>query len=126
KQLLAPGMRIGYIALPPTMPDRQRVMLHLLAGQLATGFAFPNAVLQYATAEFEGMVVDLDRLQARRDRMVKALREIGYELHVPEATFYLLARSPLPDDRAFCDLLAEERIFAMPGAMLECPGFFRL
>ena len=126
KQLLAPGMRIGYIALPPTMPERDRVMAHVLLGQLATGFAFPNAVLQYATADLEQISVDVSRLQARRDLMVPALREIGYELHVPEATFYLLVRSPLEDDRAFCDLLADERIFAMPGAMLECPGYFRL
>jgi aspartate aminotransferase len=126
KQLLAPGMRIGYIALPPTMPDRRRVMLHLIVAQLANGYAFPNALLQYAAPDLEGISVDVDRLQARRDRMVEALRDMGYELHVPEATFYLLVRSPLPDDRRFCDLLAEERVFAMPGAMLECPGFFRL
>ena len=58
--------------------------------------------------------------------MVAALRDIGYELHVPEATFYLLPRSPLPDDREYSDLLAEENIFVMPGAMLEAPGFFRI
>jgi aspartate aminotransferase len=126
KQLLAPGMRIGYIALPPAMADRQRVMLHLVVGQLATGFAFPNAELQYATGELEGILVDMERMQARRDRLVDALRDMGYELHVPEATFYLLVRSPVPNDREFCDVLADERIFAMPGAMLECPGFFRL
>jgi aspartate aminotransferase len=58
--------------------------------------------------------------------MVSALREMGYELHVPEATFYLLVRSPMPDDVRFTDLLAEERILAMPGTMLEAPGTFRI
>jgi aspartate aminotransferase len=98
----------------------------LMAGQLATGYSFPNAILQYALPELERISVDVEHIQRRRDRMVEALRDIGYELHVPEATFYLLPRSPLPDDRAFCDLLAEERVLVMPGAMLERPGYFRI
>jgi aspartate aminotransferase len=126
KQLLAPGERIGYIALPPAMPGRDLLRVALIVGQLATGYAFPNAVLQYALSDLERIDVDMERLQARRDHMVDALRAMGYELHVPEATFYLLVRSPLPNDREFCDLLSEERIFVMPGTMLEYPGFFRL
>ena len=47
------------------------------------------------------MSVDVGHLQAKRDRMVGELRGMGYELHVPEATFYLLPRSPVPEDRAF-------------------------
>ena len=58
--------------------------------------------------------------------MVEALRGLGYELHIPEATFYLMPRSPIPDDEAFCRWLADEGIIAMPGAFLELPGFFRL
>ena len=49
-----------------------------------------------------------------------------YDLHTPESTFYLFPRSPLEDDVAFCELLLEERILAMPGKMLESPGRFRL
>ena len=126
KQLLAPGERIGYIALAPDMPDRETMRIALVAGQLATGYSFPNAILQYALPELEGISVDVELIQRRRDRMVAALRDAGYELHVPEATFYLLPRSPLPDDGDFCDLLAEERILVMPGAMLEQPGYFRI
>ena len=108
------------------MPDRETMRIALVAGQLATGYSFPNAILQYALPELEGISVDVELIQRRRDRMVAALRDAGYELHVPEATFYLLPRSPLPDDGDFCDLLAEERILVMPGAMLEQPGYFRI
>jgi aspartate aminotransferase len=126
KQLLAPSERIGYIALPPTMPGRKEMRMALVTAQLATGYAFPNGVLQYALADLERISVDMDVLQRRRDEMVEGLREIGYELHVPEAAFYLLIRSPIPDDRRFTDMLAEERILVMPGSMLEAPGYFRI
>lgn len=126
KQLLAPGQRIGFVALAPTMRGREEMRAALLTGQLVTGWAFPNALLQHALADLDGLSVDMARLQAKRDRMVEALRAAGYELHVPEATFYLMVRSPLPDDRAFCELLAGENVFVMPGAMLELPGYFRI
>ena len=126
KQLLAPSERIGYIALPPTMPGREEVRMAIMTAQLATGYAFPNGVLQHALADLEQISVDVELMQRRRDHMVAALREMGYELHVPEATFYLLVRSPMPDDLAFTELLAEERVLVMPGSMLEAPGFFRI
>ena len=58
--------------------------------------------------------------------MVDALRDMGYAVHVPEATFYLMPRSPIPDDGTFCGWLAEHGIVAMPGVFLDLPGFFRL
>ncbi|HWH24451.1 MAG TPA: aminotransferase class I/II-fold pyridoxal phosphate-dependent enzyme, partial [Candidatus Limnocylindria bacterium] len=60
KQLLAPGMRIGYLTWPPTMPDRERLREDAFVQQCATGFAFPNADLQHAIGDFEPLVIDLE------------------------------------------------------------------
>ncbi|MGH2452858.1 MAG: aminotransferase class I/II-fold pyridoxal phosphate-dependent enzyme [bacterium] len=126
KVLLAPMQRIGYIAMHPRMPEREVFRVALMAGQIATGYAWPNALLQHALPDLDPLSVDLKRLQVRRDRMVDALRELGYELHVPEATFYLMPRSPIPDDQMFCEWLVEEKIIAMPGSFLDLPAYFRL
>jgi aspartate aminotransferase len=126
KVLLAPGQRIGYIAMPPRMPEREVFRVALMGGQLATGYAWPNALLQHALPDLNRLSMDMKQLQARRDRMVGALRELGYELHVPEATFYLLPRSPISDDATFCAWLEEEKIIAQPGSFMDLPGYFRL
>ncbi len=126
KTLLTPGQRLGYIALPPTMPNRKQFHAAILAAQLMTGHAFPNAVLQYAVPELENLSIDIAHLQRRRDRMVSELRRMGYDLHIPEGTFYLLVRSPLADDVAFTELLAEHKVFCMPGAVFEMPSYFRI
>jgi aspartate aminotransferase len=126
KVLLAPGQRIGYIAIHPRMPEREVFRVAFMGGQLATGYAWANALLQHALPDLNRLSVDIKQLQARRDRMVDALRERGYELHVPEATFYLLPRSPIPDDVTFCAWLAEEKIIAQPGSFMDLPGYFRL
>ncbi len=112
KTLLTPGQRLGYIALPPTMPDREQMHGALALSQLVSGFAVANALLQHALADVEALSIDIAHLQQKRDRLVGALQGMGYEVHVPEGTFYLLPKSPWADDRAFADLLLTHDILA--------------
>ena len=126
KTALAPSEKLGYLALPPTMPDRELVRGALAVVQLADGWAVPNAVMQYALPDIDAMSIDLAHLQEKRDRVVEGLRGHGYELTVPEATFYVLVRSPMPDDWAFTELLASRGVFIMPGSLVEPPGYFRI
>jgi aspartate aminotransferase len=126
KTLLTPGMRIGYIALPPTMPDRADVRDRMFVSQIATGFAFPNADLQHAIADIERLSIDIAALERRRDRLVPALREIGYETTMPEGTFYVLARAPIEDDEAFTATLADHGVLVLPGSVVEVPGWLRI
>jgi aspartate aminotransferase len=126
KTLLAPGQRIGYVALHPDFPDRDAVDYRIFVQQLAAGWGFPNALLQHAIGDLEELSIDIDALQARRDRMVPALREMGYEVTHPEGTFYVMVRSPDPDDLAFTARLAELGALVLPGTIVELPGWFRV
>ncbi len=126
KTLLAPGQRMGYLALPPTMPDRPAMRDAIQTLQIATGWVYPNAVLQYALPRLEELEFDIALFQRKRDRMVDALREIGYRVKRPEGSFYLFPESPIPDDGAFADILTELGVLVMPGRMFETPGFFRI
>ena len=126
KTTLAPGQRIGYAALHPDYPDRVAVGYRVFVQQLAAGWGFPNALLQHAISDIERVSIDIDALQARRDRMVPALREMGYEVTNPQGTFYLMARSPDPDDLAFSSRLADLGALVLPGTIVELPGWFRI
>jgi aspartate aminotransferase len=126
KTLLAPGMRIGYLTVPPTMPDRVAFRERVLVAQLATGYSFPNALLQHAIEDLEPLSIDVGALERRRDRLVGELRRMGYETTMPEGTFYVMARSPTADDVAFSELLAEEGVLVLPGTVVETPGWFRI
>jgi len=127
KSSLAPGQRLGYVALPPQMPDRELLRIAFLASGAGTGHIGADAVMTYALADIERMLnVDLPALQRRRDWMVSALEEMGYELRSPEATFYLMVRSPMEDDLAFADRLAKDEVYVLPGSAFEMPGYFRI
>jgi aspartate aminotransferase len=126
KTLLAPGMRIGYVAIPPTMAEREALRESIFVAQLATGYAFPNALLQHAIEDLEKLSIDVPALERRRDRVVTALREIGYETTNPEGTFYVMARAPIDDDVAFAARLADHGVLVLPGSVVEVPGWFRV
>ena len=126
KQLLAPGMRIGYITWPPTMPDRERLRDAVFTMQFAAGFSFPNADLQHAIEDLEPMCIDLGVLERRRARLVGAMRGMGYEASWPEGTFYVMARSPIEDDEAFALILNKHKVLVLPGTIVEVPGWFRI
>ena len=126
KTSLAPGQRLGYVALPPDMPGREELRMAAFATVLGSGNTLPDAVMVYALPEVEEMLVDLDALTRRRDSMVSALQEMGYELDSPEATFYVLPKVPGGDERGFVQRLARDGVFVLPGRACDLPGYFRI
>jgi aspartate aminotransferase len=126
KTLLVPGQRLGYIALSPGMSNAPEMRSALFITQTARGQGWPDAIMQYALPEIEELCIDLDRLRRRRDILVDALGAQGYSVHVPEGAFYLLPRSPIPDDVAFAKVLADRDVFVLPGRTMQIQGYFRV
>jgi len=129
KTLLAPGERIGYIALPPEMKKEIREQLRpiIMRIQVERGWVFPSTILQYALEDLEKLSIDLVQLQHKRDKMIQTLKKLGYEVTcLPEGTFYLFVKSPIEDDMKFATLLSEYNVFVLPGILLEAPGYFRI
>ena len=126
KSALAPGQRLGYVALPPGMPGRDHLRRAFMVAGFSTGNMLPDAIMQYALPEIDTMSIDLAHLQRKRDRMVDALNEMGYQVQAPQATFYLLPRAPIEDDVLFARTLAAQKVLVLPGTAVEMPGYFRI
>jgi aspartate aminotransferase len=126
KSALAPGQRLGYVALAPGMPGHDQVLQAFMVASFSTGNMLPDAIMQYALPEIDTMSIDLDHLQRKRDRVVDALREMGYEVHSPQATFYLLPKAPIENDMLFARTLAAQKVLVLPGVAVEMPGYFRI
>ena len=126
KQLLAPGERLGYVAISPSMGSREDLREAALFAQIVGGWQFPSTTLQRAVPDLEKLSIDVPALERRRDRMYDALTGLGYEATKPEATFYMLVRSPVADDRLFTNVLATHNVFVGPGHIFELPGYFRI
>ena len=85
--------------------------------QMATGWNFPSALMQYALADLDKLVIDLGALERRRDRLCDGLEAAGYRATGPGGAFHVLVGA------AFCERLAAD-VFVMPGSLCGRPGHF--
>jgi aspartate aminotransferase len=128
KVLLAPGQRLGYLAISPLVPKEQREELRgaTFSVQMSMGWTFPDALMQYSVASLESVSIDLDALAAKRDRMLHSLEQWGYRMVRPEGTFYLWGEAPGGDALHFAETLAARSVFVMPGTLFERQRHFRI
>jgi len=128
KVLIAPGQRLGYLAISPLMPaaERQAFRDAMLSAQMALGWCFPSAVMQYAIPDLENVSIDQATLARRRDRLMGMLGESGLETLQPEGTFYLWSKWPEGNPEQHWNTLADLNVFVMPGSLLGARGYFRL
>src|SRR5690606_37982417 len=128
KVLLAPGQRLGYLAISPLMPAAERKALQeaVFGAQMALGWCFPDAVMQYALPELEALSIDVRALARRRDALSAALIEAGHRVLAPEGTFYLWTKWRGEDPEAQWNALADRGVFVMPGSLMNAPAYFRI
>jgi len=128
KVLLAPGQRLGYLAVSPLMPAPERKVFqdNFFSAQMSVGWCFPNALMQYAIQDLESLSIDIDALTRKRDLLMQALEAAGYDVLPPEGTFYLFCKCPDADEMAFWNGLADRDVFVLPGHVMEVPGYFRI
>ena len=128
KVLLAPGQRLGYLAISPLMPaaDRQALRDAMFSAQMALGWCFPNAVMQYAAQDLDKLSIDQAALTRRRDRVMATLTNAGYSVLPPEGTFYLWSKWPGNDPQKQWNALADRDVFVLPGSLMNAPDYFRI
>jgi Aspartate/tyrosine/aromatic aminotransferase len=128
KVLLAPGQRLGYLALSPLMPtaDRHALRSVMFSAQMALGWCFPNAVMQYAVPDLDKLSIDQVALARRRDWFMPALASAGYSVLVPEGTFYLWSKWTDNDPQRQWNALADRDVFVLPGSIMNAPSYFRI
>ncbi|AMP98719.1 hypothetical protein AY601_1810 [Pedobacter cryoconitis] len=126
KTLLAPSLRIGYMALAPGFPEAEQMRRVLDALQPISGWQLPGCILQRAVPHLESLCVDIAQLKRRRDRLVEALREGGFKVIPSEGTFYMLIDSPDPSDEHYSRVLESRNVLVLPGSTMRIPGKFRV
>ena len=90
------------------------------------GYSFPNALCRSTLGDLDKLSIDIGHLQYKRDWLVRELSAMGYQVHSPEGTFYLLPRSPIADDWAFANTLVKHNVLVLPAEIVEMPGYFRI
>jgi aspartate aminotransferase len=126
KGLSLAGERIGYLGVHPEIEDRAALLDAMTLANRILGFVNAPALMQRVVAELGGITVDCSVYARRRERFRGILDEAGFKYLEPKGAFYFFPRSPIEDDVAFCGILQEHKILAVPGSGFGTPGHFRL
>jgi aspartate aminotransferase len=126
KAMAIPGERIGYLAIPPHLPEAAELRNACTFASRILGFINAPAIWQLVVARVPDATVDVSQYQEKRDLLCDALNAMGYDAPRPQGSFYVFPRTPLADDVAFIRLLQAQGILAVPGTGFGRGGYMRL
>lgn len=126
KDLSLPGERIGYLAVHPDIEDKGLLLGAMNLANRILGFVNAPALMQRVVAELQNASVDNSIYAKRRELFCQILERAGFSFNPPKGAFYIFPKSPIEDEVAFCAILQEEKILAVPGRGFGAPGYIRL
>lgn len=126
KSLSLPGERIGYIVAHPEMDDFNDMMAAINVANRILGFVNAPSLFQRVIAKCLESEVDVSIYKRNRDLLYNHLVSLGFECIKPEGAFYLFPKTPIADDKAFCEAAKAFNLLLVPGSAFGCPGYMRL
>ncbi len=126
KSLSLAGERIGYVAVSPLIDGVDMLMHGAIYCNRVLGYVNAPSMFQKVAADAQDESVDVESYKKRRDVFCAMLKELGFELTIPEGAFYLFPKSPIPNDVEFKNIALKHKVIIVPGSGFGCPGYFRI
>lgn len=126
KSLSLPGERIGYLVIPDEAADYELVFEGAKIANRILGFVNAPSLMQLAVAKCLDAQTDVSYYNRNRELLYNSLVEYGFTCIKPEGAFYLFVKSPIEDEKTFCETAKEFQILLVPGSSFGCAGFVRI
>lgn len=126
KSLSLPGERIGYLVIPDEVADSEKVIAAANVANRILGFVNAPTLQQKVVAKCLNEKTDISYYDRNRETLYNGLTELGFECVKPQGAFYLFVKSPIKDEKAFCNEAKKHHILIVPGSSFGCPGYVRI
>lgn len=126
KSLSLPGERIGYVAINNYMDDFDKIIDSLNVANRILGFVNAPSLFQRVVAKCLDVEIDSSIYKKNFDLLYNHLIKLGFTCVKPQGTFYLFPRTPIEDDKKFCEDAKRFNLLLVPGSSFGCPGHFRI
>ena len=126
KSLSLPGERIGYLVIPDEVADSDDVKSAANVATRILGFVNAPTLQQKVVAKCINEKTDLTFYNRNRETLYNGLINCGFECIKPQGAFYLFVKSPVENEKAFCEEAKKLHILMVPGSSFACPGYVRL
>ena len=126
KSLSLPGERIGYLVIPDEADRSEELISAATIANRTLGCVNAPSLIQKVVAKCVDAKTDLVAYDKNRQALYNGLKECGFECIKPQGAFYLFVKSPVADEKAFCEAGKKYNILMVPGSSFACPGYVRL
>lgn len=126
KSLSLPGERIGYLVIPEEAADAEEIQAAANVATRILGFVNAPSLMQRAVAKCLDAKADVPYYNRNRETLYRELSSMGFSCVKPEGAFYLFVKSPVEDEKQFCQAAKKYRILLVPGSSFACPGYVRI
>lgn len=126
KSLSLPGERIGYLVIPDEADGSEELISAATIANRTLGCVNAPSLIQKVVAKCIDAKTDLAAYDKNRQALYNGLKECGFECIKPQGAFYLFVKSPVEDEKAFCEAGKKYNILMVPGSSFACPGYVRL
>ena len=126
KSLSLPGERIGYLVIPDEAADSEDVISAAGTATRILGYVNAPSLMQKAVAKCLDAQADVPYYDRNREDLYNRLKEMGFECIKPQGAFYLFMKSPVADEKVFCEAAKKQHILIVPGSSFACPGYVRI
>lgn len=126
KSLSLPGERIGYLVIPDEADGSEELISAATIANRTLGCVNAPSLIQKVVAKCVDAKTDLAAYDKNRQALYNGLKECGFECIKPQGAFYLFVKSPVEDEKAFCEAGKKYNILMVPGSSFACSGYVRL
>lgn len=126
KSLSLPGERIGYLVIPKEIDDYKMVQGAANVANRILGYVNAPSMFQLVVAKCIDESTDVAYYNRNRETLYNGLKEMGFSCIKPEGAFYLFVKSPIEDDKAFCEMAKKYHLLMVAGSNFGCAGFVRI
>ncbi len=126
KSLSLPGERIGYVAIPDEMTEAREVTAAAVIANRVLGSVNAPSLFQRVIKRCIHEKVNVEAYDRNRHLLYESLIGFGFSCVKPEGAFYLFLKSPMEDEKAFCEVCKEHHVLVVPGSSFACAGYVRI
>ena len=126
KSLSLPGERIGYLVIPDEASDSEKLIGAVNVATRILGFVNAPTLQQKVVKACLNEKTDISYYDRNRETLYNGLKELGFDCIKPEGAFYLFVKSPIADEKEFCNEAKKYNILIVPGSSFACPGYVRM
>ena len=126
KSLSLPGERIGYLVIPDEVADSEDLLSAANVATRILGFVNAPTLQQKVVEKCLDAQADVPYYDRNREDLYNGLKEMGFECIKPQGAFYLFMKSPVADEKVFCEAAKKQHILIVPGSSFACPGYVRI